>query len=177
MKFGVNSAFLVMLLFGAILLLGGLWLKKNQTSPQNVREGYGFVMGALGEYQEEYYKCISDCEREDPSKFLGQTHGSLFCDEFCNSRVTELARQGGPSDVRADPAPPEKVVSRIDQCNEKCGTGPEGKFCRQHCFCDKEVDEKCRIDCQYSTLLQEECMSRCTSVTRPNCHSTSWNWK
>ena len=87
------SAF-VCLLFFAILFL--LVFCRTKTT-----ENYGFVMGTTGTRKNEYYNCISKCEREDLSKKLGPTHGNLFCAEFCDSKMTDAVRYNKPEPIIA----------------------------------------------------------------------------
>ena len=142
------------------------------------REGYGFVNGSLGRYTRGYNQCLSECEREDSSKFLG----SLYCAQYCDTKYTGLARQGGPSYPLSEP-----VVSvsadgttdepRVDQCYHMCGDSLLGQKCRQWCDCDKQVDDKCRIDCAYSRFDEQDCMKMCTAKNSVNCVTNGWQWK
>lgn len=151
----------ICLLFFAILFL--LVFCKTKTT-----ENYGFVMGTTGTRKNEYYNCISKCEREDLSKKLGPTHGNLFCAEFCDSKMTDAVRYNKPEPI---------IATRFDYCNLVCGTENEGQFCRENCHCSSEVNEKCRIECAYSNMPVDICMSQCAKSMGPNCSTLSWNFK
>lgn len=174
---------------GAVILLLIILCAVYKKSPP-LRENYGFSIGALGEYQALYYKCISDCEREDPSKYLGKTKGSLMCDAYCNSTITDMARRGGasyigdsitPKSYTSYPGvgefPPPTVKTRIDECYEQCGEGRPGYECRSNCACQGEVSAKCTQECAYSYLPKDACMDQCSKFYSVNCTSTSWTWK
>jgi hypothetical protein len=144
--------------------------------PRNKREGYGFVMGALGQYKQLYYRCISECEREDKSNILGNG-ANINCDTYCNSKVTEMARRGGPSDPYHPHTEPPKVKLTVDECYEQCGEGKIARGCRSKCACEKEVDEKCRQECMHSIMPEGMCMDICSKTLKANCSSLSWTWK
>jgi hypothetical protein len=132
------------------------------------KENYGFVMGAMGTRKSEYYNCISDCEREDPSKKLGPTHGNLFCAEYCDSKITDEILNNNKKFI---------VASYMDSCTAACGGDKSGNFCRDRCFCEHEVVEKCKQECAYSTSSTEYCMQECQKSKLPNCSTLAWNFK
>src|SRR5262249_6344436 len=99
------------------------------------KEKYGFAIGALGDYQKQYYQCISECEREDSAKFMGKTHGSWNCDLFCNSKYTQLAKEArkylNPMSIAINGPASECQLSpsstRQEQCYQQCGYNEEGR--------------------------------------------------
>jgi hypothetical protein len=141
------------------------------------RENY--VLGALGPYREVYYKCMSHCEREDLSKKLGATHGSLMCDAFCNSMGTEMARQGDASRSTQPYYKPPIIRTSIDKCYEKCGydSNPDANECRDKCFCHSEVIDKCKQECAYSDMPKDQCIDQCSKIYGANCSTLAWNFK
>lgn len=149
----------------AFILIVVLWLvSRNKKS----KEGYGFVMGAMGSRRNEYYNCISECEREDLSKKLGPTHGNLYCAEYCDSKLTDKILSGEPT---------YNIATQFDYCNAVCGKDGDGKFCREQCHCDYEVGEKCRQECAYSNAPVDWCLTECKKSKSPNCNTLSWNFK
>ena len=132
---------LLCLIIGIILI--GLWFyiwNYNQ-------EGYN-TLGALGPYKEELYKCLSICEREDPSTFLGRTKGSLFCEMKCYSDLSKKARNHIPP-----------------------------KHADTYGSCVDEVFGKCAQECAYSLSDNKQCMHDCALTLVPNCNMGSWTWK
>lgn len=155
------SSLVIVIIFIVIVIC--LILKRGDN-----RENYGFVMGSMGTIKNEYYRCISECEREDLSKKLGTTHGNLFCAEYCDSKLTDKLRFG------------EKkygIITSIDVCNSLCGKERDGEFCRDLCFCNNEIVEKCRQECAYSTAPIDFCMQECQKTKTPNCLTLAWNFK
>jgi len=145
------------------------------------RENYGPVTGALGRFYKGYTQCLDQCAKEDPGKYLGKTKGSLYCSMFCDSKYTDLARQGGPSYPDTEPVnhlyQPNSEMTYVDQCYDQCGSGRDGRECRDKCSCYKEVNEKCQQDCAYSKLDAKDCMRECFKVNEVNCATTSWLFK
>lgn len=175
----MNNLFVFLVIF-AIIFIIFLFFSKN-----NKRENYGFAIGALGDYQKQYYYCIKECEKEDRSKYLGKGHGNWSCDLYCNSKFTEIAKEHrkylDPKSIE-----PNNIASicqlsshstRYEQCIKQCGEDENGRFCRDQCACENEVDWKCTQECAYSTMSNQDCMTLCKLKYGPNCSSTSWNWK
>lgn len=138
-----------------------------------------FVLGALGEYHQVYYKCLSDCERGDRAKQLGITHGNLMCDQYCESMVTEMTRQGGPSRPNQENYPPPKIETINDSAFKHCGSenDKETQECRKLYACQQEITEKCKQDCDYSKQPRDFCMTECQKFYTPNCTTLGWTWK
>jgi hypothetical protein len=134
------------------------------------------VLGAMGNQNELYYKCLYECERSDPGKQMTPTKGSRTCLAYCDSIITDIARRGGPSyplDLQVVGIP---VETAIDSTYEKCGDGTHGARCRSLLATASEIDQKCRQDCEYSTLPGKMCMNQC-SQSRSSNKSSGWSWK
>ena len=162
-------------------------------------------LGTMAPYQEVYYHCTSECERSNPVLRMSQTHGSPYCQQFCDYTVGKMATDK-PIEIftnpNGDPSPKiKKVKTPIDDSYEVCGDGgsAEAVKCRSDYFTESEIDEKCRIDCQFyengypigSTGYAKNaseisdidhmknmkvCMSECKAVKDVN-KSLGWNWK
>src|SRR5437016_7052235 len=81
-------------------------------SSKEHRENF-MILGRLGPYREAMHQCISECEKEDPRKYLGTTKGSLYCDMYCNSKLTDVQRKlekkwATPCTVYSRSYPPSK---------------------------------------------------------------------
>ena len=139
------------------------------------KEGFK-VLGALAPFGNTYYKCLSDCERSDPGDRLTPTHGSMACQEYCDSTLTDISRRGGPSYPDEYPIAPPLITTEADDAYRVCGEGTKGNWCRQIYFTDREIDEKCRQDCKYSTEPAEVCMELCKYSRSAN-KSLGWQWK
>lgn len=135
----------------------------------------GYLLGALGPYKSLYYRCLSECEKEDPSNYMG--HANLMCSEYCDSMATEMQRKGGPSDEEGQHVAPPQVIETVDDCYARCGEGKIARKCRSNCACEKEVDERCRLECMHSNIPGKQCMELCSGPMRANCSSLSWTWK
>lgn len=166
-----------------------------------MKEGF-IILGSLGSYRDELHRCISDCEREDPTSFMDSTKGSLYCEMGCYSALTEKSREELP--YRTDLENPfvdvfePYLLSRRSRPRER----PVSKFTPIHSdaplgwyrapkmeqvwsennnereadeACFSEVRAKCSQECAYSDT--QTCPSECFAVTVPNCALGGWNWK
>jgi hypothetical protein len=158
-------------LFFLILLVGVLYLVWGCSNQEDFK-----VLGNLASQRNMYYQCLSECERSDPALRLSPTKGSMMCQAYCDSTITDLARRGGPSYPQDIPVAPVEVTTRIDKAYATCGDGTKGNQCRKNFATDGEIDEKCRQDCAYSSAPTEECMKTCSNVLAVN-KSTGWSWK
>src|SRR5689334_3947418 len=114
------------------------------------KEGFK-VLGSIGATQRNlYYKCTSDCERSDPGKQLSPFKGNLMCQEYCDSAITDMVRRGGPSYPYRPMAKTVPITTTIDEAYDVCGDGESGRWCRTLYHTGKEIDQKCRQDCEYS---------------------------
>jgi hypothetical protein len=152
---------------GTIIVIGLLCIALKKP----VREG--LVLGALGPYRKSYFNCINEAERADES--IRGEHANLSASAYCESVHTDMARRGGPSDVKNGHFPPLQFENRIDYCYrpDVCG---EDAVCLARCSCDYQVDRWCRKECAYSKEPTDICMKACTDVYRTNCQNGSWFW-
>ena len=134
------------------------------------------VLGSLAPQKRMYWQCLSDCERGDPSLQLTKTKGSMSCQEYCDSTITDIVRRGGPSYPKDEPVATVPIVTKIDQAYALCGEGTKGAYCRKNFSSDREIDQKCRQNCAYSTLPADMCMKQCSDVLAVN-KSSGWSWK
>ncbi|HMP29091.1 MAG TPA: hypothetical protein PKD85_05805 [Saprospiraceae bacterium] len=159
---------IVILILVAIVALC-LFLKERQ------KEDFK-VLGSMGNLKGLYYQCLNQCEKSDPAKNMSPTKGSMACQAYCDSIITDLARRGGPSYRDDLPIGNVNVITNIDKTYASCGDGTHGARCRSLKATDYQIDDKCRQDCEYSTLPKRQCMERC-SQTKASSKSTGWSWK
>lgn len=146
-------------------------------SPFDAKDNENFkVLGALARQKDMYYQCLSKCEKSDPALRLTPTKGSMMCQAYCDSTITDIVRRGGPFYPRDEPVATVPVVTRIDQAYSLCGDGTKSNSCRQNLATAGEIEEKCRQNCAYSTLPQELCMKDCSNVLAVN-KTSGWSWK
>jgi len=134
------------------------------------------VLGNLATQGPMYYRCLSECERSDPALRMTPTKGSMMCQAFCDSTITDIARRGGPSYPNDYPVEEIVPVTRIDKAYDVCGDGTKGEQCRKNFATNGEIDEKCRQNCAYSSLEVKDCMKTCADVHAVN-KTTGWSWK
>ena len=149
------------------------------------------VLGTLAPYAKQYYRCLSECEKQDPSKRLIPNRGSLMCEEYCNSVLTEASRQpaNGADNV---------FSTAIDESFNICGEGRRAERCQDIMSTSKEIDEYCQRECEYypsyyngdslfkgvdngsnkerSPQAEATCMNSCKKSKRGN-YSIGWSWK
>lgn len=134
------------------------------------------VLGSLGNMKDLYYRCVDQCEKTDPAKQLSPSKGSMSCLAYCDAIITDLARRGGPS-YRDDLPPGDiNVVTNIDKSYQRCGDGTHGARCRSLMTTDYQIDDKCRQNCEYSTLPTKRCMEGCSQL-RSGAKNIGWSWK
>jgi hypothetical protein len=134
------------------------------------------VLGSMGNLKSLYYRCLNQCEKSDPAKHMSPTKGSMTCQAYCDSIITDLARRGGPSYRDDLPIGRVNVITDIDDAYARCGDGTHGARCRSLMATDYQIDEKCRQDCEYSTMPVERCMEGC-SQAKASSKTTGWSWK
>lgn len=134
------------------------------------------VLGSMGNLKSLYYRCINECEKTDPTKQMTPTKGSMACLAYCDSIITDLARRGGASYTDDLKIGNVNVNTNIDDAYNMCGPGTRGSKCRSVLTTNYQIDDKCRQDCEYSTLPQEICMDNC-SQSRSSANSIGWSWK
>lgn len=134
------------------------------------------ILGSLAPQKQMYWQCLSECERGDPSLQLTKTKGSMSCQAYCDSTITDIVRRGGPSYPRDEPVATVPITTAIDQSYALCGDGTKGAWCRKNFTTHSEIDQKCRQNCAYSTLPSDICMKNCADVLKVNA-TTGWSWK
>jgi hypothetical protein len=134
------------------------------------------ILGSLAPQKQMYWHCLSECERGDPSLQLTKTKGSMTCQAYCDSTITDIVRRGGPSYTRDEPVKSVPITTSIDQSYALCGDGTKGAFCRKNFSTNSEIDKKCMQNCAYSTLPANLCMTQCSNVLSVN-KSSGWSWK
>lgn len=163
----------VLLILAALALLFLFFVLR----PSPRREGFK-VLGSLANQAPLYYRCLSECERTDPAKQLGMTHGSMSCQSYCESTITNITRRGGSSFPCEIPLKKVEIVTRDDESYKRCGDGTKGEWCRALYTTDGEIDARCRQQCQYSTDAYPVCMSKCAaSMSGNRFNSGGWTWK
>lgn len=159
---------ILLIVIGIVLAIFCVWKVKE-------REQFK-VLGAMGNLKGLYYKCLHECEKSDPTKHMTPSKGSMTCLAYCDSIITDLSRRGGPSyplDLPIDKIP---VTTGVDLTYQKCGDGTHGNRCRSLLGTSLEIDDKCRQDCQYSTMSDKDCMVSCSKIRSPS-KSSGWSWK
>ena len=58
-----------------LLLIGSIFSR----SPPRSEEHFGDVIGAAGEFRQQYFNCLNACEKTDPTKRLSQIRGLAEC--------------------------------------------------------------------------------------------------
>lgn len=159
-------------LVGAILVILAVWYLLKKDNPSE----HFKVLGALAHQKDVYYRCLSECERSDPAKQMTPSKGSQLCQQYCDSVLTDVTRRGGPSYPRDLPVATAVAPTRVISSYDECGDGTHGDWCRQQFATAGEIDEKCRQDCEYSTLPPKECMKDCSNV-REVAKVSGWSWK
>lgn len=156
-----------------IALVAMVIIKRGKTT-ENFK-----ILGSLAPQKQMYWQCLSDCERGDPSLQLTKTKGSMSCQEYCDSTITDIVRRGGPSYPKDEPVAKVPINTRIDQAYALCGDGTKGAWCRKNFTTQGEIDQKCRQNCAYSTLPSDLCMTDCARTLEVNAVGSAggWTWK
>lgn len=146
----------------AALVLGFVFYVTSRKNP--VREGFGDVLGSAGPYKDVYYKCLSDCEKEDSRLRMGPNN--LYCGMACDTHISEIAK--------AQPFPIPQPVTEQDVCEKKCGSNGQ---CVADCTCYREIEKFCAMECRYSPSRKETCHDECFMSRVTDCSSGSWAYK
>ncbi len=130
-------------------------------------ESFGDVVGAAGEFRDQYFTCLAKCEKTDPTNRLSQNPWA--CGMYCNdivSRSVAAGRQLG------------QLVSVGDLCKKQCKGSSDSLACRAGCVCARNVAQYCDQQCNYSPLGFPECFSSCVSLKSQNCAGgNSWFYR
>ena len=157
----IGGGFIV-LIFVAIFFLVRALIKDKQTEP------FGDVVGAAGEFRDQYFTCVNQCQKTDPTDRLSQEPWAcgMYCDDVV-SRSVAAGRQLG------------QLVSVGDRCNTWCKGSSDSLACRAGCECAVNVDQYCKQQCKYGSALGfPECFSSCVSLKSQNCAGgNSWFWR
>jgi len=115
-----------------VLVIVYLFTSKNSGSaysdvkPENVKEHYGVVSGAVGPYRKEITECAARCNASDArSRLLGMYN--IGCQQYCENLFTDKARDYAvEGDESASPKSLKKEFeTTLDICNTKCGVDVE----------------------------------------------------
>ncbi len=127
-------------------------------------ERFGDVLGAAGEFRDQYFTCLAKCEKTDPTNRLSQNPWA--CGMYCDDVVAQSVAQGKQLG---------KLVSVDDICQKQCKGSADTLACRSGCECAWNVDQYCKQQCTYSQLGFPECFSSCVSLKSQNCAGgNSW---
>ena len=130
-------------------------------------ESFGDVIGAAGEFRNQYFTCLNQCEKTDPTERRSQNPWKcgMYCDDVVTRSVAAEKQLGN-------------LVSVEDFCEEQCKGSTNNLDCQAKCGCDLNTEEYCRQQCKYSPLGLPECLSACLSLERVNCiGGNSWTWR
>ena len=130
-------------------------------------ESFGDVVGAAGEFRDQYFTCLNQCDKTDPTNRLSQNPWA--CGMYCNdvvARRVAAGRQWG------------QLVSVGDRCKKQCKGSADSLACRAGCVCAWNVGQYCDQQCKYSPLGFPACFSSCVSLKSQNCAGgNSWCWR
>ena len=130
-------------------------------------ESFGDVMGAAGEFRNQYFTCLNKCEKTDPTDRLSQNPWAcgLYCDDVV-ARSVAAGKQLG------------KLVSVEDECQKRCKKSSDSLACEAGCVCAWNAGQYCVQQCKYSPLGFPECFASCVSLVSQNCAGgNSWFWR
>ncbi len=162
----------LILVFVTILLIGYCLYNPPHESFQ--------ILGAAGNYQDQYAQCINACGKEDPSSSFSSPN-NLMCGVYCDYIISNMAGAG---------IPPTLVPTSSHQsiCEQECeieGMKKGGaaashnsiRKCVSSCSSQKEITSWCaELWCPYSLYPNELCMNMCTSSNGAKSNSNSWKW-
>ena len=161
---GENSNLIFWFVVAGILVTIFAW----STSEKNKKtEGFGDVLGAAGEFRDQYFTCLSQCEKTDPTNRLSQNPWA--CGMYCDDVVAQSVAQGKQLG---------KLVSVDDICKKQCKGSADSLACRAGCECAWNVDQYCKQQCTYRQLGFPECFSSCVELKSQNCAGgNSWYYR
>jgi len=147
----------------ALFAVAFVFIVYYQRPPQHSVENFQ-ILGALAPVQKDLARCLSKCEKQNPSNRLGDAN--LPCDRYCYERYSSIGKCECNS--------PKKVTK--SNCSDLC-RGDLG--CSTMCSCIQEVIDWCaNMWCPSSKLGSEECIRQCVNANAVKCSSgRSWNWK
>ncbi len=102
---------LVCLVVGVILVLFFVYRTSTET--------FGDVVGAAGEFRDQYFTCLAKCEKTDPTDRLSQEPWA--CGMYCNDVVARSVAAGKQLG---------NLVSVGKRCKTQCKGGSDSLACR-----------------------------------------------
>jgi len=160
---GENGNLIFWFVVAGILVTIFAW-STSEKNKNKKTEGFGDVLGAAGEFRDQYFTCLSQCEKTDPTNRLSQNPWA--CGMYCDDVVAQSVAQGKQLG---------KLVSVDDICKKQCKGSADSLACRAGCECAWNVDQYCKQQCTYSQLGFPECFSSCVSLKSQNCAGgNSW---
>ena len=134
---------------------------------QKNTESFGDVVGAAGEFRDQYFTCLKKCEKTDPTDRLSQNPWAcgMYCDDIV-ARSVAAGKQLG------------KLGSVEDVCKKRCKKSSGPLACEAGCVCAWNTAQYCEQQCNHSPLGFPECFSSCVSLVSQNCAGgNSWFWR
>ena len=139
------------------------------------KEGFGTILGAAGPYQAQYSQCINQCNRSDPSNHLLKG-ANINCGVYCDAVISKLAEKGIPAEL-------VPLSDNQSICEKQCAN-PTGEFthdevrsCVSMCTGQRNVMQYCKeIECPYSIINEDECISQCVRTKTTNNNQNDWHW-
>jgi len=133
-------------------------------------ELFGDVMGARGEFRNQYLTCLNLCEKTDPTERASQNPWAcgLYCDDVVSQSVAAGKQLG-------------HLVSVEDFCEKQCQGATDNLDCQARCGCYLNTQEMCKQKCKYRSPSEspEGCMSSCLSLGLMDycINGNSWTWR
>ena len=134
----------------------------------NNREGFGDILGALGDYDAQLAAAIDQTSQSDPSKRL-QPWPAYNAGSYIQSYATTMRKAG---------IPPVKPTTITSKCKEQCKSDDPlaSQKCTGMCYCYNNVKRACSIDCQYTDEPTKDCLRGCMANKLTNCNNFSWGF-
>ena len=159
---GENANFIFWFVVVGILLM--VFACSMSGKKRKKTEGFGDVLGAAGEFRDQYFTCLAMCEKTDPTNRLSQNPWA--CGMYCDDIVAQSVAQGKQLG---------RLVSVDEMCHKQCKGSADSLACRSGCECAWNVDQYCKQQCTYSQIGFPECFSSCVSLKSQNCAGgNSW---
>jgi len=144
-----------------LLLIGSIFSR----SPPRSEEHFGDVIGAAGEFRQQYFNCLNACEKTDPTKRLSQNPWA--CGMYCDDIVAKSVAQGRNLGA---------FLNDSQLCERQCTNSSDSLACRAGCVCARNVDEFCAQQCSHSDIPM--CASWCNEIYKTRCAAgNSWFFK
>ena len=161
------AIFVIALLVLVIILMTG---QKSGYKVENKsgREGFGDILGALGDYQGQLSAAIDQTSQSDPSKRL-QPWPAYNAGSYIQSYATAMRKAG---------VPPVEPVTITSKCKAQCKSDDPlaSQNCSGLCYTQNNVKRYCDIQCQYSDEPLELCVKGCMETKMVNGVSSTWGF-